>query len=162
MNNMVLLLLVFFSTTCACSTKVRVTTKMAHQTTAPFIIYKTRADYSQLVPVLLTPEKDRIVSYPAPGDLKNADGFMYPVALRDSFFFDQRGIGPNVAFTSFTYEQYYRLEHAPSLDELDSCLIDRDPLVAMYNCSAHSKIRGNTKKMNRLVKDGFQHCNQMK
>ena len=33
-------------------------------------IYKTRKDYSRLVPVLMDETRTRIVSYPAPTDLK--------------------------------------------------------------------------------------------
>jgi len=162
MNKPILFVLVILSCLYSCSKKVRINPGSAIQATVPFIIYKTKADYSQLVPVLLNPEKDKIVSYPAPTDLKNENGLLLPIALRDSFLFDQRGIGPNVAFTSYTYEQYSILEQAPSLTELENSLIDRDPLVTMYNCSACSEIRGDVRKMNRLVQTKFKKCVRLK
>ena len=42
--------------------------------TSPVVyIYKTKADYSHQVPVMMNEARTRILSYPAPGDLKMGD-----------------------------------------------------------------------------------------
>ncbi|PIE88453.1 MAG: hypothetical protein CSA04_01840, partial [Bacteroidetes bacterium] len=44
----------------------------------PLIVYKTRADYTKNVPVLLSCDKTHIVSFPHPKDLKQGGKFRYP------------------------------------------------------------------------------------
>ena len=42
------------------------------QMVAPIVVYRTRADYSQYVPVTLSNDKTQIVSYPSRFDLGTA------------------------------------------------------------------------------------------
>ncbi|MEN8226456.1 MAG: hypothetical protein ABFS05_13960, partial [Bacteroidota bacterium] len=70
------------------------------------IIYKTKADYNALVPVIMNEEKTEIVSFPAPGDLKYKGKPAVPGLLAKGFLLDNRGITANVAFLSITYEDY--------------------------------------------------------
>lgn len=98
------------------------------------LIYKTKADYSQNVPVLLSADKKHIVSYPAPSDLKHADGYATPIPLANGYLLDRRGISPNVAFLKYTYREYAALPAAPSPATLFDSIIDTDPLVELWNC----------------------------
>ena len=95
------------------------------------IIYKTRGDYKLLVPITLNDEKTEIVSYPAPGDLKYKGKPAIPTELDNGFLLDNRGINKNVAFTSYTYEDYMALEKTPSKEELMSLIVDVDPIDVM-------------------------------
>ena len=48
-------------------------------------IYKTKADYSHQVPVMMDEARTRILSYPAPGDLKMGDGLRLPTLLNKGY-----------------------------------------------------------------------------
>ncbi len=46
--------------------------KTANAAGPPALVYKTRADYDKLVPVIMNDAKTVIVSYPHPNDVKNS------------------------------------------------------------------------------------------
>ena len=119
----------------------------------PCIIYKTRKNYDANVAVQLSADKSRIVSYPHPRDVFTRGELCTPVRLARKFRLDRRGIGPNVAFLSITYEEYSRLEIAPSLSELDSMIIDRDPIRKMYRCDTWYS-EDQLKELNRQIRRG--------
>lgn len=98
------------------------------------VIYKTTRDYSHNVPVLLTDDKTRIVSYPHPTDLFSGDKLALPSLLHDGYLLDNRGIHKNVAFLKYTYEEYSKRKDAPSLEELEKNIIDKDPLLELWDC----------------------------
>ena len=98
--------------------------------TAPVIVYRTKSDRSDQVPVALSSD-GKILSYPHPSDVK---GDVTPIELGDGYLLDRRGIGTNVAYLDFTYAEYAALQNAPSLAELEARIIDRDPLIDMYDC----------------------------
>ena len=75
----------------------------------PCIVYKTKSDYSKNIPVILSDDQTRIVSYPDVKDVYFKGNLAYPTVLNDGFLLDNRGIGPNVAFLSVTYEQYSKM-----------------------------------------------------
>lgn len=77
-------------------------------------VYKMSGDYADLVPITLDPSGTRVMSYPAPTDVKNQE----PVKLDDGWYLDRRGVGTNTAFTSYTYKEYAALKHAPSTEDL--------------------------------------------
>jgi hypothetical protein len=128
----------------------------------PFLIYKTKADYSNNVPVIMNAEKTIILSYPSPSDLVVAKKLTKPVKLDNGFWLDRRGIGQNVAFTSFNYEEYAQLDEAPSPGMLMINIIDNDPLLELYDCSMHLKIKRDIDKVNALIADGFEGCERIK
>lgn len=101
---------------------------------AHVIIYKTRADYSNLVPVTMNSERTRIVSYPAKSDIRPS---AKPVALADGWYLDKRGIGQNTVFTDYTYEAYSSLEKTPSISELMEHIIDKHPLLDLRDCGTN-------------------------
>ena len=103
------------------------------------IIYKTRVDYNNKVPVILTADKKSIESYPAPADLKTGGAFALPVLLLKGYLLDKRGVGVNTAFTSYTYKQYTGLKELPSPEALLKSVKDKDPLVALYDCGTERK-----------------------
>jgi len=103
------------------------------------IVYKTKADYSQYVSVILSDDKSRIVSYPAPQDVFTAGKLALPTELPHGFWLDNRGIGPNSCFVKITYEEYSKMAQAPSPDELYNLIIDKDPFTEMYDLGARSK-----------------------
>jgi len=115
------------------------------------IIYKTKADYNTLVPVIMNSERTDIVSYPAPGDLKYRGKPAIPTELEDGFLLDNRGITENVAFLNITYEAYIALDKTPSKDELLEMIIDSDPLTAMFNCGKRSGYNNEVQELNTCI-----------
>lgn len=98
----------------------------------PCIVYKTKKNYDVYVAVGLSEDRTQIVSYPHPMDVSVNGTLCTPLKLARNFRLDRRGIGPNVAFLSITYEEYSRLKTPPSMAELESMIMDRKPLKKMY------------------------------
>src|ERR1035437_8899341 len=81
----------------------------AQKTAVPgphLLVYKTKADYRKLVPVILSAGKSTIVSYPDPQDLRLGGDKILPAKLHKGYLMDNRGIAENVAFLKITYQQF--------------------------------------------------------
>jgi hypothetical protein len=129
----------------------------------PCIIYKTKADYSKNIPVILSDDQARILSYPDVKDVFFKGDLAYPTVLNEGFLLDNRGIGPNVAFLSVTYEQYSKMVKTPSSDELFKLIIDRDPLMEMIQCGYRSNYTDIVKEVNELISSGkINTCKKLK
>lgn len=123
----------------------------------PCIVYKTKQNYDKNVAVILSADKQKIVSYPHPRDVYRNGSLCEPVRLARKFRLDRRGIGPNVAFLSVTYEEYSKLKSAPSIQELEAMIIDRNPIKKMYRLDfpdAENRI----KELNKKIKKGCKDC----
>jgi len=120
----------------------------------PCIVYKTRNDYNKLVPVMLTDDKTTLASYPDIKDIFYNNGISYPTVLSKGYLLDNRGIGPNVAFISYTYESYSRLPKTPDGKELFKLIIDNEPLLEMYFCGNRSKYTDPVKTLNDIILKG--------
>lgn len=107
----------------------------------PTLIYKTRNNYNDKVPVLLSEDKKDIVSYPDPRDLKIADRFTYPTLLSQGYLLDNRGINKNVAFLKLSYEEYVALPAKPDRAALMNMILDNDPLTALYFCGSRKQYK---------------------
>ena len=108
----------------------------------PLVIYKTKKDYSHNVPVTMDDSRTRIIAYPDPRDLKAGGRLTLPDPLDNGYWLDNRGIGKNVAFLSFTYEEYARLDSAPSMEVLLDSIIDKNPLLEIIECGRRSDYKG--------------------
>jgi len=128
---------------------------------APVLVYKTKADYSHLVPVILNEAGDMIVSYPAPSDLYLDGVLAKPVQLENGYLLDQRGIRTNTAFTSYTYEAYSQLESAPLIKDLLASIIDPDPFVEFYDCGKRGQYKSLEAKLNKLIRRNFKGCKRL-
>jgi len=115
------------------------------------LIYKTKNDYSNLVPVLLSAAKTEIVSYPNPNDLKVGSRYQLPTFLVNGYLLDNRGIGKNVAFLKLTYQEYSELQNPPTLTELYNYIIDKDPLTELCDCGNKSKFTDIENQLNNLI-----------
>lgn len=117
-------------------------------------VYKMKKDYSNNVPVIMDNERKRIVSYPAPTDLKRGNSYATPTKLNDGFWLDNKGIGPNVAFLSYTYEEYADMEQAPAMEELMKSIIDKNPLDYYAYCGKRNNFKDIIKEINQLIDSG--------
>lgn len=120
----------------------------------PAIVYKTRNDYSKNVPVILSAAKDSIVSYPAVEDVMLNGQYPLPALLKNGYYLDNRGIGPDVAFTKYTYEQYSKFRGTPTVEDLMNAIIDKDPLTEMYNCGNRLRFSNAESELNELIVNG--------
>jgi hypothetical protein len=129
----------------------------------PCIIYRTHSDYSIYVPVILSEDKSRIVSYPDIKDIYYNGKLSVPALLAGGFLLDNRGIGLQVAFLSYTYEEYSRLLSTPPATDLMSMLLDKDPLVEMYQCGKRSQYTNIEQELNVLITSGkLDTCKKLK
>ena len=117
----------------------------------PALVYKTRANYNNLVPVILSDDKTEIVSYPAPTDIKTESGYQVPTVLNKGYLLDNRGIWKNVAFLKLTYEEYSKLQNPLTPKELYDLIIDKDPLTELCNCGIKSAFSDITTQLNELI-----------
>jgi hypothetical protein len=113
------------------------------------LVYKTKANYRNLVPVELSADKNEVVSYPAPTDIKTGSGFPLPVSLHKGYLLDKRGVGTNSAFLKLTYQEYSRLKTVPSPDELLKLVVDKDPITELCDCGTRGKYT--TAQLNELI-----------
>jgi hypothetical protein len=120
----------------------------------PTLVYKTRKDYTNHVPVLLSGDKTKIVSYPDPKDFSNLEKYPLPILLSKGYLLDERGIGLNVAYLSLTYKEYAALEKAPSLAEMMNMIIDKDPLTELCNCGNRQTFTHVEAQLNDLINSG--------
>ncbi|MFA7043907.1 MAG: hypothetical protein WC186_06150 [Bacteroidales bacterium] len=128
---------------------------------APILIYKTMKDYSQYVPVIMNAEKTKIVTYPDPTDVYYGGKLAYPTPLNNGYFLDNRGIGANVAFLNYTYEAYSRLKTAPTMEQLMNSLLDKSPLLELWNCGTRDGNKEEVNRLNTLIEKGFPGCKQL-
>jgi hypothetical protein len=115
------------------------------------IVYKTKQNYDDFVPVELSEDKSEIISYPHPRDTKIENNFQLPSKLHNGYLLDNRGIGPNVGFLKLTYSDYYKLQEAPSIKELYNMIIDKDPLTEMYDCGNKNAFSNLVNYLNDLI-----------
>jgi len=125
---------------------------------APVIVYKTSMDYLNKVPIVLNEEGNKVMSYPAPSDLRFGEDLAIPMQLKKGYLLDLRGVQANSAFTSYTYEEYVALDAAPSPEELLDKVIDSDPFTEMYLCGKHGEFADLEKELNKLIKNDFAAC----
>lgn len=115
------------------------------------MLYKTKSDYSNLVPIILSSDKSQIVSYPHPGDLKINGIPQLPTAMHDGYYIDNRGINENAVFLKLTYEEYSKLDVLPTLQQLMDWILDKDPLVELYDCGQNQRNPELIEKINKLI-----------
>ncbi|MCK9613542.1 MAG: hypothetical protein WC401_05705 [Bacteroidales bacterium] len=115
------------------------------------IIYKTKNDYYEKVPVTLSADKESIVSYPDIMDVFYQGELAYPTHLLNGYLLDNRGINEKSVFTKYTYEEYSRLEKTPSPETLLGMIEDDDPFVEMYRIDC---VR-DTAYINKIISEGF-------
>ncbi len=138
------------------------TTIKQAEASPPVIIYKTKKDYYENVPLVLTDDGKEITSYPSPRDIYYKGKLAYPDRLSDDFLLDNRGIDKNVAFLDYTYEEYAKLETTPSVGILKKHIIDKDPIVAMYKCGSRSNYNNIIEELNKIIEsDDLENCERV-
>jgi len=124
------------------------------------IIYKTKADYYDKVPVTLNDNKTMIVGYPGKSDIIVGDTLRLPVPLHNNYILDNQGINTRSAFLSISYKEYRELGDI-NPGELFKSIEDLDPFEEIYDCGA-KKSDLKLKELKSIVRGGFSNCNRLK
>lgn len=132
--------------------------------TAHVLVYRTKDDHKDNVPIMLSEDRKTILSYPHPKDLRTSTGLAVPIELENGWLLDRRGIGMNTAFLGMTYTEYAALEDAPSLAELDAAITDRDPLVDLCDCGPRSAFMDPVAQIGSLIQHDslYIRCKRLK
>ena len=140
----------------SCCERNKALTHSTHENASrPVVIYKTTSDYSNNIPVVMDRKKERIVAYPAITDVTNSKR---PTKLTNGFLLDNFGVQENTVYTSYTIEEYQKLNKQPNLNELESRIIDKNPFVEMYRyMGSASTIEG----LNQEIQNGFNNSNKI-
>lgn len=120
----------------------------------PVMVYRTREDMNDLVPVILSEDGTRIVSYPHPSDLRGATGYTKPTSLHHGYLLDNRGINGRVAFLGITYEAYSAMQEAPPVQKLLAMIKFKDPLLEMCDCGSRKKYTDPLRELNEMIDTG--------
>ncbi len=129
----------------------------------PAIVYKTKKDYDDKVPVTLSADKGKITAYPAPSDLLRGGQFTYPTKLNQAYLLDNRGISVNTAFLSFTYADYYNMDMVLNADRLMNYILDDDPFEEYYELGRRNDFANFGQEINAIIDQGklAQYKNQI-
>ncbi len=117
----------------------------------PALVYKTKKDYYNLVPVLLSDDKTEVIAYPHSNDLKTGSSYLLPTSLNNGYLLDNRGIGKNVAFLKLTYQEYAELKEAPTVEELYTYIIDIEPLKELFDCGNKAAFTNIEEQLNSII-----------
>jgi hypothetical protein len=129
----------------------------------PAMIYKTKKDYFDKVPVTLSENLDEVVVYPSQKDIIAGESFSYPTRLVNGFLLDNRGIGQHSAFLNLSYEEYAEMQADISAESLYLRIIDPDPFLELYHCGNRFGYRDLIKELNELIEQNkFERCIKIK
>jgi hypothetical protein len=125
----------------------------------PAIIYRTKNDYFDKVPVNLSENHDRVTGYPSQKDIVTNEGFSYPSRLINGFLLDNRGIGKHSAFLDLSYDAYSKLQDEISAEFLLPRIIDHDPFLEIYDCGSRFQFKDIITELNELIElNQFERC----
>lgn len=129
----------------------------------PVIVYKTRENYNDRVPVILSSDKKEIISYPGPTDVFYQGELALPFDLGKGYLLDRRGINENVAFLELSYEEFANLPAPIGPEELYKMIRDKDPLLEMWHCGSAYTYKDLEKDLMQKIESGkFDGCNKLK
>ncbi|MBK6551889.1 MAG: hypothetical protein IPG11_16010 [Flavobacteriales bacterium] len=130
----------------------------------PAIVYRTRVDVGDAVPITLSADGKEVVNYPHPKDLVQNGALSVPTVLGNGYLLDNRGVGLNTVFLKWSYAEYASLEQAPTLAELVDGIAFRDPFEEMYDCGLRLKYADPAKELAAIVASGAfpTRCKRLK
>ena len=129
----------------------------------PIVVYKTVADYHNLVSVVLSSDKTKIVAYPGPSDA----GHEYPTVLHNGYFIGSMpGEGsPNGAFLNLDITKYSQMpEYSLTTDQLYNLVLDKNPFSEIYYCPRMDNGANATATINNWIDSNqlAQMCSKIK
>lgn len=149
-------ILLFFSLVIlgSCNTQKKNTETKSSFPNQPVYVYKTTNNYFNNVPITLSQDKSKIVSYPSKDDVKIGTAFTTPTKLVKGYLLDNRGINANTVFLSYKYKDYSQFMIMPKLEEMFRQVIDKDPFTELYYCGKRSDFADIENDLNKIIKKG--------
>ena len=144
--------------------KATATAESMAERTRPLMVYRTKQDLHDKVPVGLSEDRQHILAYPQPKDLLLGGKLRLPTKLAGNYWMDNKGIGLNTGFLRMTYAEYAALQEAPPLAEMEAMLMDRDPLESLCDCGLRGTMADPVKEINDLLKKNLlrERCKVLK
>ena len=112
--------------------------------TGPVVVYKTKKDYRNHVSVQLSYYGLTITAYPGPADVLAQK----PIELEEGYLL-KRMMGD--AYLSLTIDAYAESSHSYTVEDLLALVIDKDPYLEKYDCSACTAV--DTASINILIRE---------
>jgi hypothetical protein len=134
----------------SCSPKMAATSTVSAN--PQVVVYKTKADYHDYVPVTLSADKSKIISYPAPSDVQLNGIYTFPSKLKNGFLLDNRGVNTNTAFLDISYVEYAKLSSV-DVNMLFMHIKDNAPFTALYMCGDRYAFKDIITELNKKIKD---------
>ena len=81
-----------------------------------------------------------------------------PTLLDNGYMLDNFGIGKNVVYTDYTFEQYAALEAVPDMETLLQHIVEKNPLVEYYVSGAEYPRTGEARTiegLNNVIANGM-------
>ncbi len=120
------------------------------------VLYSMNGDWSQYVPVTLSPDGQSLISFPSPSDVTD---LQTPVSVGDGLWLDRRGINRNTAFTKWTYAEYAALKEVPSPTEILANIIPGARVTEILTLPmTASDASSNPEAVRRLVAEGLRNA----
>jgi len=122
------------------------------------IVYKTKKNYYNYVPVVLSDDKKSIVIYPAPTDIFFNGKLAYPTKLAKGYLLDNRGLNIHSAFLDITYKEYSKMK------EIDPAMLMKhikssNPFRYIYQCGYRRSYKNIVAELNvKINSDGLKDC----
>jgi hypothetical protein len=129
----------------------------------PVMIYKTKNDYFDKVPITLSENHHKVIAYPSQKDIIVGESFSYPTRLSNEFLLDNRGIGQHSAFLSLSYAEYAEMDADITDENLFPKIVDPDPFLEMYHCGSRFDYSDLTRELNEMIEqNNFERCTKLK
>jgi hypothetical protein len=120
------------------------------------VVYRVNGSFVDNVPVTMSMNRQKIVSFPAPSDITESSR---PIQLIDGYLLDRRGISANSVFTKYSYKEYGELKSAPSLSELRDMVIPGAIVTDFVRLPFTLSVAvADTARVNELIRTGFPGC----
>lgn len=111
-------------------------------------------DYARKLFVVLSDDKSRVISYPAPTDLYTNGKISIPTKLTSKYYLDNRGVDKNSVVLNIELEDYAKREKAFSLGEMYSLILDKNPFLELYHCGNRLRFKNELIDLKELIKNG--------
>lgn len=127
----------------------------------PFaVIYRTNGNYDNHVIAQYDRATDTFISFPAPTDVAETSA---PLQLVDGWLLDRRGgvSLTNTVFLRWTYAEYHRLEHVPTLNELRDAILPDAKVTAVQRLDMTTyEAQRDTAAVNALIRSNEVRLNK--
>ena len=125
------------------------------------VVYKSKSDYSNNVPIMYSKELGSIISYPAPTDVERFKE-LKPIELSEGYLLDQIGVNLRTVYLEYSLDEYSEFREAPSLETMTKKILEYSPFVELYDIGQPNEKNNSIDKLNKLIKSGEMEAYRQK